>query len=62
MNAMSSMRKDFVASHLRLQIQRLTSVLDNLEQEHSIDHDYAYCSLKEVERTLRQIRKLYTDN
>ncbi len=61
MNTMSSIRRDFVASHLRNQINRLRSILDNIEEERA-DCDYADQSLKEIEGGLRQIRKLCVDN
>lgn len=56
--AMSNIRRDFLASHLRSQISRLRSILNNIEDEHSVDSDYAYESLREIEGSIRQIRKL----
>lgn len=60
--AMSSIRRDFVASHLRSQISRLRTILNNIEDEDSVDGDYAYESLREIEGTIRQIRKLCVEN
>jgi len=62
MNSMSSIRKDFVASHLRSQLNRLHLILDNIEEDDRVDCDYAYESLKGIETDLRQIRKLCADN
>ncbi|MCG8430708.1 MAG: hypothetical protein MJA29_06020 [Candidatus Omnitrophica bacterium] len=59
---MSSIRRDFVASHLRSQISRLRTILNNIEDEDSVDGDYAYESLREIEGTIRQIRKLCVEN
>ncbi|MFA4992385.1 MAG: hypothetical protein WC571_00260 [Candidatus Omnitrophota bacterium] len=57
MNTMSSIRKDFLASNLRSQLGRLSSILDNIEEER-LDGECAGDSLKEIELNLRQIRKL----
>jgi hypothetical protein len=63
MNSMSSIRRDFVASNLRSQLSRLHEILSVIEQEDASCSDYAYESLKEIENSLRQIRKLCcTDN
>ncbi len=58
MNTMSPIRKDFLASNLRDQLGRLSSILNNIEEERVIDGECASNSLKEVELNLRQIRKL----
>ena len=58
MNTMSTIRKDFLASNLRSQLGRLSSILNNIEEERLIDGECASDSLKEVELNLRQIRKL----
>lgn len=58
----SVLRRDFVASHLRSQLNRLHSVLDIFEEEGHVDCDFAYESLKEIEISLRQIRKLCGNN
>jgi hypothetical protein len=62
MNAMSSIRKDFLASNLRNQLGRLSNILNNIEEEKLIDSECASDSLKEVESNLRQIRKLCMSN
>lgn len=59
---MSTLKNDFVASHLRSQINRLNSLLGNIEDENRVDRDYARKSLKEIEIDLRQIRKLCVTN
>ena len=58
MNTMSPICKDFLASNLRSQLGRLSSILNNIEEERLIDGECASDSLKEVELNLRQIRKL----
>ncbi len=62
MNAMSSIRRDFVATNLRSQLSRLSSILGSIEEENKVDCGYAYESLKEIEANLRQIRKLCGNN
>ncbi|MFA5351017.1 MAG: hypothetical protein WC357_06790 [Candidatus Omnitrophota bacterium] len=62
MNAMSAIRKDFLASNLRSQLGRLSSILNNIEEERLVDGECASDSLKEIELNLRQIRKLCMDN
>ncbi|HTY45778.1 MAG TPA: hypothetical protein VMD52_07315 [Patescibacteria group bacterium] len=61
MSTMSSMRRDFVATNLRSQLNRLTRVLGTME-EGRLDCDHAYESLREIEVSLRQIRKLCGNN
>ena len=58
MNTMSPIRKDFLASNLISQLGRLSSILNNIEEERLIDGECASDSLKEVELNLCQIRKL----
>lgn len=62
MNTMSPIRKDFLASNLRNQLGRLSSILNNIEEERLTDSESASDSLKEVELNLRQIRKLCMNN
>ncbi len=62
MQTMSAIRKDFIASHLRSQLDRLRSVLNSIEEESLIHCGYAHESIKEIEANLRQIRKLCEDN
>ena len=61
MNMLSNMRKDYVAIKLRLELNRLRSVLGNIEEEKN-DCGYAHDSLKAIELNLRQIRKLCSNN
>lgn len=58
MQVMSAIRKDFVASHLRSQVNSLKDILNNIEEENKVDCDYARESLREIEIKLRQLRKL----
>ena len=58
LQAMSNIRRDFVASHLRSQINRLRGILNNIEEEEEINCDYARESLRDAESALRHIRKL----
>ncbi len=62
MQLMSMMRKDFVASYLRSQLNRLQDVLNNIEEESKVECDFATDSLREVETSLRKIRKMCVDN
>jgi hypothetical protein len=59
---MSTIRRDFVASHLRSQINRLRGILNNIENEDGIDCDYATESLKSIEEKLRQIRRICSED
>ncbi len=54
----SGMRKDFVASYLRSQINRLSDILTSIEIENRLEDNYADENLKQVEINLRQLRKL----
>jgi exonuclease VII large subunit len=62
MYTMSNIHKDFLASNIRSQINRLRDVLINLETENSLDRGYANGALKDIEVNLRQIRKLCQEN
>jgi hypothetical protein len=62
MQVMSSIRREFVASHLRSQLDRLHHVLGNIEEANKVDCDYTHSTLKEIENNLRQIRKLCVNN
>lgn len=62
MDIMSGMRRDFLASNLRSQLNRLRCLLDAIEYEDKIGCDYTYESIKEVEGNLRQLRKLCINN
>jgi hypothetical protein len=61
MQNMSTIKRDFVASHLRSQLKRLYSILGNIEEE-KVDCGYRFESLREIENNLRQIRKLCVSN
>ncbi len=62
MNAMSGIRRDFVATNLRSQLCLLNNILACIEEENKVDCDYAYESLRKIEINLRQIRKLCGNN
>ncbi len=62
MESMSTIRRDFVASNLRSQLNRLQNILNNIEVGSNVDCQYADTSLKEVESGLRQIRKICLNN
>jgi hypothetical protein len=56
-DTMTSLRKDYVASHLRSQVNTLRAVLDAMENSNCIEDDYAGESLKRVEIDIRNLRK-----
>ncbi|MBF0532082.1 MAG: hypothetical protein HQL23_03180 [Candidatus Omnitrophica bacterium] len=58
MRDMPSIKRDFVASKLRFQVNRLNDVLRNIEEE-KFDPYYADNRLREVEVDIRGLRKLY---
>jgi hypothetical protein len=58
MNTITSVRKEFLASRLRLQMDRLGNILGAIEEESKVDCDYVYESLKKIEGNLRQARKM----
>jgi hypothetical protein len=58
MQAMSEIRKDFISSHLRSQLNSLKNILDDIEEQNKVDCGYARESLKDIEIKLRQLRKL----
>lgn len=62
MQTMSSIRRDFIASHLRSQLSTLRNILNNLEERNDFDCGYANESLKNIEASLRQIRQLCVNN
>lgn len=62
MQMMSSIRKDFLVSHLLAQIQSLNRVIEEIENTDATDCDYVGESVKKTEESLRQIRKLCLDN
>lgn len=58
MKVMSNIHLDFVATNLRLQIERLNSILGAIEDQGKIDRDYTQESLKKIEINIHQLRKL----
>jgi hypothetical protein len=58
MFAVTSQRKDTIASHLRFQIKTLQDVLKDIENEDAVDETYAMGTIKYVEKNLSQLRKL----
>ena len=60
--AMSTIRRDFIVSNLRAQLNRMHSVLNNIENDETADCGYTNESLKGIEANLKQIRKLCCDN
>jgi hypothetical protein len=56
--AMSTIRRDFLASNLRTQVNRLRIILTSIENEDSVDCEYTTQSLKEIEHNIRQLRKV----
>ena len=59
MQTMSPIRKDFLATNLRNQLSRLRSILNNnIEGEEYIDCNFTNESLKEIEVSLRRIRRI----
>jgi hypothetical protein len=57
MQRISTLCKDFVASHLRCQIATLQGVLDNIESSNRIEGDYVEEAFRRVEVNLRQLRR-----
>jgi hypothetical protein len=57
LDTMSSLRKDYVASYLRSQMDTLKAVLEAMEDSNSIEDNYANESLKRVEINIKNLRK-----
>ena len=57
MQTMMNRRKDFIASHLRSQIEALRMVLESMERENLANSGYIDESLKKVEKNLHRIRR-----
>jgi hypothetical protein len=53
--SISSLKKDFIASHLRSQLTTLQQVLDDIQSSGS-EFDYTLESLKRVESSIRKLR------
>lgn len=62
MEKMSSLRKDFIAGHLRTQLSTLKTVLDTIENSDRIKDDCFDESLKRIATNVCQLRKLCTHN
>jgi hypothetical protein len=62
MQQMSTIRKEFVVCHIKFQLNRLFSLMRNIEDSRHLDSGYAFEALKAVEGSLRQIRKVCTVN
>ncbi len=59
MQKLTSLHVDFVASHLRHSITKLQNIHDFVEKESFSGDEYVVENLKDVETTLKQLRKLY---
>ena len=59
MPTMSGLRRDYIASNLRSQLNTLTSVIDTLENAGWNEKEYADESLKRIEQDIRRIRRFY---
>jgi hypothetical protein len=58
---MSSLQKDFVASHLHSQLITLQQLLDDIESSDESGYDYTLESLRRVEADLRKLRSFLTN-
>ena len=61
MSGISRIRRDYITTHLRSQLARLSHVVTNCEQEEA-DEKYMTASLRDIEVNLRRIRREYMDN
>lgn len=62
MESISTIRSDFVTSNLRSQLNRLQDILNNIEEINRVDWHYADITLREIEVSLRRIRKICSNN
>ncbi len=53
---MTSLDKDFIASHLRSQVNTLQRLLEEIQNVYGFEFDYALESLKRVESSIRRLR------
>ncbi|MEI8344547.1 MAG: hypothetical protein WCG06_00575 [Candidatus Omnitrophota bacterium] len=53
----TTMTRDFIATHMRSQMDRMKNVLEHLEGEKP-DGSYMAMSLRDLETNLRRIRKV----
>jgi hypothetical protein len=58
----SGIRKEFMASSIKSQMNRFSRILNVIENDDSVDTGYVDSSLKEIEHSLRKIRKECNDN
>ncbi|MFH1791290.1 MAG: hypothetical protein ABH885_04835 [Candidatus Omnitrophota bacterium] len=56
---MSSLQMDFVAGHVRYQIDRLQAILKNLESDPRIRDEYVRQNLHQVESNIKKLRIMY---
>jgi len=62
MQTMSNIHRDVIASHLRLQIEKINGVLVHIAEDENLDCAYANRSLKEIEENLKKLRKICIDS
>jgi hypothetical protein len=58
MKGLSTLRRDYIASHLRYQLATLRSVIDDIENSNRVEESYVDESLKRVAANLSRLRKL----
>ena len=58
----SGIRKEFMASSIKSQMNRFTRILNVIENDDVVDTGHFDSSLKEIEISLRRIRKEFNDN
>ena len=56
---LSNLHVDFVASHIRYQIAKLQNILKAIEDEGAFGDEYVSRNLHDIEKNLRQLRRLY---
>ena len=61
MKRISSVQKDFIASHLRLQLTTLQQLLSAVEASDKIEQQYTLESLRRVESNVRNLRNFLGD-
>ena len=59
MQLSTTLQKDYVASNIRAQLIVLRTALEGLERAESVDNDFLHTSLKEVESSIRRLRRTY---
>jgi len=58
----SGIRKEFMASSIKSQMNRFSRILNVIENDEVVDTGHFDSSLKEIEISLRKIRKEFNDN